>query len=407
MSFDIQNGVLIKYHEEVGVAQVVIPNDVTEIGISSFERCDSLKSVVIPDSVTSIGDRAFFGCRSLVTVTLPDSVTRLGDYVFYGCASLESVVLSYGITHINICAFLWCESLKSVYIPESVVSIEEWAFYGCHKLVDLKIPKSVVRIASYAFHYCRSLQTIDIPEGLTSLGDHAFSGCASIEGVVIPAGVGTIAEFAFSGCSSMRTAVISDGITSIGKDAFRETSLKNIVIPESVTSIGDSAFANIRGVDSLVVPRGLKITNDRPFGWPFYVKKATISGYTFELPFESNLDVMYVKQMLDSRKYNTRKFITLTYRIVVGVFFTDGQAEAEAYIKENFFAVMCCFINANDYGVVKKLFDCGKFVTEENIIKIAEYSIEHTQKGGDVQIQAYILGYRSKHFPQLNPLECI
>ena len=57
MSFEINNGVLVKYTGKD-------------------------KDVVIPDGVTSIGNEAFWGCGSLTSITLPDSVTSIDDWAF-------------------------------------------------------------------------------------------------------------------------------------------------------------------------------------------------------------------------------------------------------------------------------------------------------------------------------------
>jgi len=82
MGFKIENGVLIKYTEEPGVTEVVIPDGVTSIGERAFEWGNSLTAVTIPDSVTSIGERAFDCCKSMTSVTIPDSVTSIRENAF-------------------------------------------------------------------------------------------------------------------------------------------------------------------------------------------------------------------------------------------------------------------------------------------------------------------------------------
>lgn len=61
---------------------------VTEIGVSAFRGCTSLKSITIPDTVTNIDVWAFVGCSSLESITIPESFTSIGY-----CAFLVAVVL--------------------------------------------------------------------------------------------------------------------------------------------------------------------------------------------------------------------------------------------------------------------------------------------------------------------------
>ncbi|MBR0191590.1 MAG: leucine-rich repeat protein, partial [Thermoguttaceae bacterium] len=73
---------------------VIIPDDVTEIGDHVFDSCSFLKSVVIPDGVTKIGLGAFDSCLSLTSVTIPDSIKEIESGVFAGCMSLKEWPIS-------------------------------------------------------------------------------------------------------------------------------------------------------------------------------------------------------------------------------------------------------------------------------------------------------------------------
>ena len=154
MGFIIRAKKLLKYKEENGVTEAVIPDSVTSIKDEAFKGCKGLTSITIPDSVTSIGGGAFEGCKGLKSITIPDSVTSIGYGAFHGCNSLTSIT-----------------------IPDSVTSIESRTFQCCKSLSSITIPDSVTSIGYKAFYCCFSLTRITIPDSITSIGDEAFYGC--------------------------------------------------------------------------------------------------------------------------------------------------------------------------------------------------------------------------------------
>lgn len=96
---------------------VVIPSDVTSIGESAFELCDSLISVDIPDSVTSIGELAFADCINLTSVTISGSVTSIGNFAFLGCNSLTNVTILNGNVEIGEEVFLGQDRSSHAFYP--------------------------------------------------------------------------------------------------------------------------------------------------------------------------------------------------------------------------------------------------------------------------------------------------
>ena len=128
---------LIQYAIGKTATEFTIPDDVTSIGSSAFESCDSLTSIVIPDSVTSIGEDAFAWCDSLTSVTIGNSVTSIGDEAFAWCYSLTSVTIPDSVTSIGSSAFSSCYSLTSVTIGNGVTSIGDYAFFDCDSLTDV------------------------------------------------------------------------------------------------------------------------------------------------------------------------------------------------------------------------------------------------------------------------------
>ena len=295
-AFEIENGVLKKYHGDANA--VVIPDGVTSIGDFAFQNCESLTAVKIADSVTSIGNFAFWGCGALASVYIPDGLTSIGDGAFQTCDALAAIDIPESVMHLGRCAFntntrtstptptsepmnqAWiepehdepafpeppCEPVSPitdfeiengvlkkylgkseiVVIPEGVVtSIGNRAFYECDSLKSIYIPDSVTSIGDRAFAYCEALTSIEIPDGVTSIGYGAFMYCESLTSIVIPDGVTSIRDDAFWGCESLKSIHIPDGVTSIGDDAFWGCdSLESVKIPKSVTHIGEDAFEN-------------------------------------------------------------------------------------------------------------------------------------------------------------------
>ena len=230
--FEIVKGVLKKYKGSSSV--VVIPDNVTSIGVSAFYGCRSLTSVTIPDSVTSIGDYAFSDCSGLTSVTIPNSVTSIGNYAFEGCSGLTSITIS-----------------------DSVTSIGNRAFSGCSSLTSVTIGNSVTRIGKLAFRFCEKLQDIYITDiaawcNILGLDNLMYDGSSNKKlyinnelatSITIPDGVTNIGGSAFKGCTGLTSVTIGNGVTSIGYAAFRDCAgLMSVTIPNSVTSIGDSAF---------------------------------------------------------------------------------------------------------------------------------------------------------------------
>jgi hypothetical protein len=169
---------------------VTIPNSVTSIGSSAFERCTGLTSVIIGNSVTSTGYYAFAYCSGLTSVTIPNSVTSIRDGAFAYCDGLTSIIVeSENITYdsrnncnaiIETSTNTLIQGCKTTTIPNSVTSIGKSAFLGCSDLTSIEIPNSVTNIESGAFTNCTSMTSITIPNSVTNIRFCAFYYCTSL-----------------------------------------------------------------------------------------------------------------------------------------------------------------------------------------------------------------------------------
>lgn len=164
LRYEIYNGEAHVVYFEKRRAHVIIPSHVTargkkypvvEIAPCAFFEYDHvdgvrtnplLRTIELPSTLRKIDDHAFSGCRNLQSIVIPNSVTELGRSVFDRCISLKEVELPNTITVIKESAFQGCSNLKSIIIPESVEKIEMYAFHLCKNLefVDFLYPNTVV-----------------------------------------------------------------------------------------------------------------------------------------------------------------------------------------------------------------------------------------------------------------------
>ena len=244
----------------MNLTNITIGNGVTSIGDKAFYYCSCLTTVVIGNNVERIGDNAFFGCGGLTSVTIPSSVTNIGKSAFDCCSGLEQITIPHGVKSIGSSAFRYCERISTISIPNSVTSIGSSAFFGCSNLSSITLSNSITSLSNFIFYLCSNLKNITIPNGIVSIGDSAFANCTNLTSITIPTSVKTIGDSAFHACKKLTNVTLGNSVTSIGGSAFGAcSSLTSITIPMSVNSIGIYAFS---GCSKLV-----SVTLENPNGW--------------------------------------------------------------------------------------------------------------------------------------------
>ena len=244
----IVNGIVIDGFTCKGVVQ--IPDGVTEIAYSAFEKNPEMTELVIADSVQKLGFRAFSECEALEKVVIPKQITSVTDYAFFNCDNLEHVVMEEGVTAICAGAFSSCDRLADIVIPETVNRIETYALRTTpwmekqqkenplviinHILVDgtcckgdVVIPEDVVWLSPYVFYSfdeCH-IRSVVIPDGITEIPYCAFNQCQELTSVTIPDTVEHIDARAFSDCTQLREITIPSSVREFGHSVFSGTDL--------------------------------------------------------------------------------------------------------------------------------------------------------------------------------------
>lgn len=281
-----RNGKVVKYPIGHWNKDVVIPDDVTEIGNNAFDDAD-IESVVIPEGVVTIGSSAFSGCKHLTKIEIPNSVNKIGQMAFWGCSNLSAVKMPENLSKIESYLFAYCISLRDYAIGKNVKDIADNAFDNCTSLqryvVDsdnnaycsengilytkdfktlkrcpqalfsdiLIIPDGVEAIASHAFDGCVNIKQFKLPESLVSIGSSAFNDC-KMTAIDIPNEVNSIGYMSFWGCDELRTFAFPEEITEVTKYVlYNCEKLEYLYIPSTVKKIESSAFYGCKSLSTI------------------------------------------------------------------------------------------------------------------------------------------------------------
>jgi len=114
------------FDEASGLLSISGKGDMYDFGSSVpvpwSEYCSSsqIKSVIIGNNITSIGTSSFAGCKGLLTAKISESVAAIGTKAFYNCKNLETV---------------WFEGTKPPGYSDSV-------YDGCNSLTCINVPET-------------------------------------------------------------------------------------------------------------------------------------------------------------------------------------------------------------------------------------------------------------------------
>ncbi len=175
-----------------------------------------VENLVIPEDVAEIGWAAFYGCSSIKTVSIPSAMTGKYWYIFNSCNNLEEIVVDNdNPTYCSIDGNLFSKDKKIIYqfcngkkdtkyiVPDSVTQIEDEAFFNCTNLQYVILPDSLTIIGNSCFNGCSSLKEIKIPNSVTEISWWTFSRCKSLTNVKMPNTVVKIYDNAFNSCANL------------------------------------------------------------------------------------------------------------------------------------------------------------------------------------------------------------
>lgn len=216
--FDIENGVLKKYH---------------------WQKCEETEnektiSLTIPPEVKVIGKRAFKIAKKdysknfiPICLKIPKDVV-LKPYAFEAIGPAD-ITFEEGRTVIEEKAFYECGLYKneiSVTLPKSLYKLEESAFNQefFEKTFTLKLNSGLREVGDYAL--CAT--SCDLPDSIQVLGESALWYWRPQNGFVLPKELKEIGDTCFwinSGCEPKKPIKIPAGVKKIGENIIQYESL--------------------------------------------------------------------------------------------------------------------------------------------------------------------------------------
>ncbi len=192
------------------ITSLRIPASVTSIASNAFYKCTALESIYV-DSLEAwlnisfsssanplcYAKNLYVGGELLTELVIPEEVTEIGSYAFESYKALTSVTL-HGNMSVGYRAFYNCDSIEKVntsslsdWLTVKFSSIESNPLYysgtlyvGDEILTNIVIPEDITAIGSYAFAGIKSVETVYIPETVTSFGSQMFEYATGIEEIV-------------------------------------------------------------------------------------------------------------------------------------------------------------------------------------------------------------------------------
>lgn len=300
---------------------------------------EDIHEVVVDENVTNIGQYAFYSATNLTKVTLPSTISYIGDYAFSGDNRIDTIicaaslvpevkshyVYSSGSTYVS-SAFSNVPSNAVVSVPLSALATYKttgvvgnsasktgWNYFTNYHVVGtcgasednavwdyadatgtitisgkgemadyanataapwntLKswitaviIEDGITKCGKYTFSNCTALTSISLAASCNSFGTYTFSECTALTEVTFPEGLTTTGSWMFHGCTNLVNVTLPSTLTKVDVRSFSQTGITSIEIPEGVTNINNYAFFQCASLASVGIPSTLTRVSSSAF----------------------------------------------------------------------------------------------------------------------------------------------
>lgn len=352
---------------ETKISEVIINDDITNIGAHSFNSLSYLTNVTMSNDIRELGAYAFGGTSSLSMLELSKNLEVISESAFNG-SGLSSITLPASLETIGERAFANIgqydennnifASLTTINFEDnsSLKTIGDYAFYE-HVITSINLPDSVETIGEGAFKQTKTtLNTININDSskLKVIGSNAFDG-VDIQGFNFPITLESIGDYAISILRSVESIHFGKNLKEYGENAITTDSLTTITV--------DEENPNFTSVDGILYSKDMKILYQCP--------------NEYYLNHENVIDIPEGVEIVASGAFNSY----LKYTLTEGATLNIPASVKDLNVGNNFEGYNLSQINVHADNEIYTSVDGVLFNKDRSIIYLlpACYSIESYQ----------------------------
>jgi len=237
-NFVVKGTRLMRY---VGKEKVVtIPKGINVIESCAFWDNQFIEEVIIPDEVVNIGGDTFYNCKNLKRINIPKQCTLMGNNPFAGCPDVE--VINNSDHFVLIDGALFTADKKTLIYCSIKGNSDEFI-----------VPDGVEVICKHTFFLCDRLEHVVLPGSLKKMENNPFSGCSKLSITNNSKSYHIIDDVIYN---QFKTAVVGT-LNKISTDC--------LIIPEGTKTINRNSFWNCKGIKKIVFPKSLIDIGYNPF----------------------------------------------------------------------------------------------------------------------------------------------
>lgn len=235
--------------------EFVVPETTKTIGEGAFMD-SKIEHILLPKTINSIGREAFCG-SSIRSIDIPDSVGRIEERALAYCENLTSIRLPNGLKRMSANMTVFCNSLKELEVPSSVKDVDYSNFIWSPSLERIILHDGLEKITGDTLHmrYGGKLKHIRLPKTLKTISGGIFNYSSCLDDISVDTDNPYFCIYGGALCSKDKKILYS----------ALDYQQVNFIVPEGIEEIYDSAFAFLPKLQTVILPRTLKIIGPYAF----------------------------------------------------------------------------------------------------------------------------------------------